>query len=141
GPAARRRGLARSRPPPRPGRWPPPGRRGRSRPAPASPRAGRVRSPPPSWEVRGAALLGRAHQLGDAEGQVQRLARVQAGVTERGVVAVEMILEHLLPAAQGLRYGLCRALQVHATGPGALAQAGREEALDLAQDVLEPARL
>ena len=63
------------------------------------------------------------------------------GSQQRRVVAVEVLLEHLLRAAQALRDVLPGELQVHAAGPGALAQAGREEALDLAQDVLEAARL
>ena len=43
------------------------------------------------------------HQLGEAEGEVERLPRVQARVAERHVAVVELLLEHVLRAAEALR--------------------------------------
>src|SRR5439155_15082133 len=88
-----------------------------------------------------AADRSRAHQLGDAESQIERLARVQARVAERLVAVVELRLEHLLAAAEALRHVLARELEVDAARPGARGAVGGEEALELAHHVVEVARL
>src|SRR4029079_14011617 len=48
------------------------------------------------WPLEGAldVELGRTHELGKAERQVERLARVQAGVAERHVAGGELLLEN-----------------------------------------------
>ena len=76
----------------------------------------------------------RAHQLGQAEGEVERLARVQPRVAERLVAVRELLLEHVLAAAEALGDVLAGELEVDAAGPDALLPAGGEEALDLAHD-------
>jgi hypothetical protein len=67
----------------------------------------------------GCRAITRPHQLGDAEGEVERLAGVEARVAERLVAVVELLLEHLLGAAEALGHVLARDLEVDAAGPGA----------------------
>ena len=54
---------------------------------------------------------------------------------------VELLLEHRLGAAEALGHVLAGDLEVDASGPGADLAVRGEEALDLAQDVVEAARL
>src|SRR3954454_20734733 len=82
-----------------------------------------------------------SHQLGDPEREVERLTCVQARVTERFVPRVELLLEHGLGAAEALRHVLAGDLEMDASGPCADLAMGGEEALDLAQHVVEPAGL
>ena len=72
-------------------------------------------------------------QLGDAEGQVEALAAVEAGVAHRLVAVVEVGVEDLLGAAEALGDVVAGELDVHAAGPGALGPVGGEEAGDLAR--------
>src|SRR5581483_11584685 len=81
------------------------------------------------------------HQLGDAEGEVERLARVQAWVAERPVAVVELLLQHRFGAAEALGDGFARELEVHAAGPDADPAARLEEPFDLVHDHVEAARL
>src|SRR5262249_38086246 len=116
-------------------------------------------SPVPRIASRVTAMSGRgggvrppvaAHQLGHAEGEVERLAGVQSRVAERRVVGGGVVLEYGLGAA-GATGGLGAAgalgdivageLEVHAAGPDALLVTRLEEALDLVHDRIEAARL
>src|SRR4029079_7878641 len=59
-----------------------------------------------------------------------------------GLLALsELPPEPLLGPAEALGHVLARDLEVHAAGPGADLAMGREEPFDLAQHVVEPARL
>ena len=60
-----------------------------------------------------------AEQLGDPEGQVERLAAVEAGVAHRLVAGVEVGVEDLLGAAEALGDVVAGELDVHAARPGA----------------------
>ena len=82
-----------------------------------------------------------AHQLGEAEREVERLARVQARVAERLVAGSSCSSASVLGAAEALGHVLARVLEVHAARPDALGAAGGEEALDLGHDRVEVARL
>src|SRR5687768_12375616 len=82
-----------------------------------------------------------AHELGDAEGEVERLPRVQPWVAERHVARAQLLLEDGLGAAEALGHVLAGELQMNAPGPHALAAAGGEEPLDLAHDRVEAPRL
>ena len=58
-----------------------------------------------------------SHELGDAEGEVERLPPVQARVAERLVAVVELLLEHGLGAAEALGDVLAGELDVDAARP------------------------
>src|SRR5687767_3034811 len=75
--------------------------------------------------------------LGDQEGELQRLAGVEARVA-MGVIAVgEAVLGDRLGAADALGHVLPRHLEMHAAGMGAFSAMDREEALHLAEDAVE----
>ena len=83
-----------------------------------------------------------AHQLGEAERQVERLARVQARVAERLVAgASSSLLEHRLGAAEALGHVLAGELEVDAAGPGALSRQAAKKPSISAMIVVEAARL
>ena len=104
--------------------------------------AGAEDGEPPDGHVSIAACgPGVAHQLGDVEGEVERLPRVQPRVAERHVVRRQRLLEHRVGAAEALGDGVAGELEVHAARPDALLAAGREEALDLVDDHVEAAGL
>ena len=67
-----------------------------------------------------AGRIAHALELGQPEGQIERLARVQARVAERHVADVQLVLEHGLGAAQALGDVLARELDVDAAGRRAL---------------------
>src|SRR6476659_791846 len=86
-----------------------------------------------------AALLAlAAEELGDVEGEVERLAGVEARVAHRLVALVELVLEHLVGAAEALGDVLARELDVHTTRRDVGGRARGEEPLELAHDVAEP---
>ena len=58
--------------------------------------------------------LGRAHELGEAEGEVERLARVQPRIAERHVPRGKLLLEDGFGAAEALGHVLARELEVDA---------------------------
>ena len=68
-----------------------------------------------------------AEQLGDAEGEVERLAAVEAGVAHRLVAVVELGVEDLLGAAEALGDVVAGQLDVDAAGPGALGRWARKK--------------
>src|SRR5262249_39699195 len=78
----------------------------RGRPSPRSARAGGLQCGPLA-----------AHELGQAEREVERLPRVQARIAERLVAVVELLLGKVLGAAETLGDVLARVLEVHAPGP------------------------
>src|SRR5262249_47477019 len=114
---------------PRPARSLAPGPRTRSLPSllPRGRRAG----------VPGGRRGSAAHQLGNLEGQVERLACVQPRVAQRLVPVLEVVTEDLLGAAEALGDVLAGELDVDAPGPHVSGGAGGEEAAQLAHDVLE----
>ena len=59
-----------------------------------------------------------AQELGRAERQVERLARVEAGVAGSGVAQVEVVLQDLLGTAQALGHVIAGELDVDPPGPG-----------------------
>src|SRR5665811_1729038 len=77
------------------------------------------------------------HQLGQVEGQIERLARIQARIAEGLIGLFELLFRQLLAAAEALGNIAARDLQVHAARPGAFRAVGGEEALDLGHDVAE----
>src|SRR5438876_9114566 len=79
----------------------------------------------------------RPHQLGHAEGEVERLARIQTRVTERHVARVELRLLYILRAAEALRDVVPRELEMDAARPRAGLPMRREESFDLAEDRIE----
>ena len=85
--------------------------------------------------------LGRAHELGEAEGEVERLARVQPRIAERHVAGGKLFLEDGFGAAEALGHVLARELEVDAPRPDPLGAARGEEALDLVHDRVEAAGL
>src|SRR5439155_13543147 len=105
----------------------------------ASPTEAPIKSVPTTASVRTTSV--GAHQLGDAEREVERLACVQPRVAERHVARVELGLLHVLGAAEAFGHVLARELEVHAAGPRARLAMRGEEALDLAQHVVEVPRL
>src|SRR4051794_19000194 len=84
---------------------------------------------------RASAVL--AQQLGHAEGQIEALAGVQAGIAHGLVALAQVVVEDLLGAAEALGDVLPGQLHVDAAGPGPLGPVGPEEPGDLAQDVVE----
>src|SRR5687768_585630 len=83
----------------------------------------------------------RLQLLGDQEGELQRLAGVEARIAV-GVVAVgEAVLGHRLGAADALGHVLAGHLEMHAAGMGAFGAMHREEALHLGEDAVERAGL
>ena len=64
----------------------------------------------------------RAHQLGDAESEVERLAAVETRVAQRLVAAVELFLAYVLGAADALGHVLAGELDVDPTGPVPIAR-------------------
>src|ERR687898_2183322 len=93
----------------------------------------RRRADVPEGGRRGSA----AYQLGDPEGQVERLAGVQPRVAHRVVSVLEVVTENFLGAAETLGDVLARELDVHTPGPDVSGVAGGEETAQLAHDVLE----
>ena len=61
-----------------------------------------------------------AEQLGDAEGQVERLAAVEPGVAGGGVALVELALDDVLDPTEALGDVVAGQLDVDAAGPGPL---------------------
>ena len=86
----------------------------------------------PSWSNRapGAVRSDRSatEQIGDPEGQVERLAGVEAGVAHRLVAGAQVGVEDVLGPAEALGDVVAGELDVHAAGPGAAAAVGVEEA-------------
>ena len=72
-----------------------------------------------------------AQQVGDLEGQVERLAGVEPGVAGGGVAQLQLVLEDLVGAAQALGDVVAGQLDVHAARPGPFGPAGGEELPDL----------
>ena len=60
-----------------------------------------------------------AEELGDAKGQVDRLAGVQSGVADRGVALVELVLRDVHHPTQAFGHVVAGELDVHAARPGA----------------------
>src|SRR3954471_4821573 len=79
------------------------------------------------------APAGSAQQLGDAEGQVQGLPGVEAGIADRLVAGVQMLLGGGLGPPQALGDVVAGELDVHAPGPGPRGRVASEEAADLGQ--------
>src|SRR3954447_26116473 len=75
--------------------------------------------------------------LRDQEGQLQRLAGVQAGVAGGLVPAVEVLVTDLHGAAEALGDVLPGQLDVDTAGPGAQRPVDVEEAQDLVDDPVE----
>src|SRR5581483_6833834 len=86
-------------------------------------------------------LRALTHELGQPEGEVERLPRVEARVEQRLVARREVLLEQVAAATETLGHVFARELEVHAAGPGAGLPAGGEEAFDLRHDRVEAARL
>src|SRR5947207_1450215 len=131
GACSRRRSPASSRPPRRGppatgGRSPPPVRRWGRTPRPASRRGSR--------RLR---TCSAPQQLGHPEGEVERLAGVQAGVAHGLVAVLEVVGEHLVGPAEALGHVLPGELHVDAAGPRSLGPVDGEVAPDLLHDVLE----
>src|SRR5688500_11210863 len=76
-------------------------------------------------------------QLSHLECQIERLARVQARVAHRFVPLFEVLVQHLLGAAEALGDVLAGELDVYPAGPGAGGLAGGEEPPQLAHHVVE----
>src|SRR5439155_1895666 len=80
----------------------------RTSPTPASRAARPTEAPispvPTTASLRTVTESERAHQLGDAEGEVERLARVQARIAQRHVPRVQLLLLDVLRAAEALRH-------------------------------------
>src|SRR5665811_1001704 len=96
-----------------------------------------MRVPATDVENRAGRTRLATHQLGEMEGQIERLARVQARIAERLIGLFELLFRQLLSAAEALGHIAARDLQVHAARPGAFRAVGGEEALDLGHDVAE----
>jgi hypothetical protein len=78
-----------------------------------------------------------AVQVGDAEGEVEGLAAVEAGIA-RGLVAVAQVaLGDVVAAAEALGDVVAGELDVDAAGVGAQRAVHLEEPGDLVQDVVE----
>src|SRR5664280_726072 len=60
-------------------------------------------------------------QFGDAEGQVERLPGVEAGITGGGVALVELALDDVLDASEALGDVVSGQFHVYPSGPGPLA--------------------
>ena len=82
-----------------------------------------------------------AQQRGDLEGQVEGLTGVQPGVAYRLVAPLEVLVEHLLAAAEALGDVIPGELHVHAAGGDVGRLARGEEAPQLAQHVVEASSL
>src|SRR5262249_22243617 len=80
-------------------------------------------------------------QFRDQERQVDRLFGVQAGIADRVVAVVEVLVRDGARPADAFGDVLARHLQMHAAGMGALGRVDREEALHLRQDAVERPRL
>jgi len=79
--------------------------------------------------------------LRNQEGQLQRLLLIQPRIAEARIVCAEVIRIQRLAAAETLRDGLPRQLEVDAAKIRALLRVDLEGFLQLLQDVLEVARL
>src|SRR5206468_2726734 len=77
------------------------------------------------------------HQLGDAEREVERLARVQPWVAERHVTQAQILFEHLFGAAETFGHVLACEFEMNSAGPGPLLPVRREEAFDLSHHRVE----
>src|SRR5690349_7000 len=107
-------------------------------------------APPPSralrWPLRGRTrpldrqALG-LELLGEQEGELQRLAGVEARIALRLVAFVQLVDRDLGRAADALGDLLAGHLEMDAAGMGALGAMHGEELLHLAQDVVEVASL
>src|ERR1700686_214832 len=82
-----------------------------------------------------------SQELGDTERQVQGLAAVEPGIAGGGVALVKLVLHDILHAAEALGDVVPGQFDVDATRPGADLTMGREESLELSDDVVEPPRL
>src|SRR5947207_12165000 len=80
---------------------------------------------------RGRSAQGRVttHKLGDAERQVERLARVQPRVAQRHVTQVQVVFVHFLGTPEALGHVLTSEFEVDPAGPGPLLPVRGEEAL------------
>ena len=85
--------------------------------------------------------LVRPDQLGRAEREVERLATVEPRVAHRLVAVVEVAVGDLVGAAEAFGDVLAGELDVDAARPRALGPVGTDEAVDLAHDRFEVARL
>src|SRR5581483_472044 len=76
-------------------------------------------------------------QLGHAEGEVERLAGVQAGVAHRLVAGLQLVGEDFVGAAEALGHVVAGQLDVDPARPGPLRPVDGEVAPDLGHHVLE----
>src|SRR6266545_536565 len=107
----------------------------------ASPTEAPISPVPTMASERTAIGSGGAHELGDPEGEIERLTGVEARVAEAHVPRVELPLLDVLGPSEALGHILPRELEVDAAGPGPLSPVGREETLDLPEHRVEVARL
>src|SRR5262249_34410362 len=118
-----------------------------SQPRTSSTPAARAASPteapisPVPTTARLVTISSGTHQLGDAKREIERLARVQPQVAERHVARVELRLLHVLRSAETLGDVVTGELEMHAARPGPRLTMCRKEAFDLAENVVEVARL
>src|SRR5438874_7100179 len=86
-----------------------------------------------------AALL--LEQFGDQESHVDRLLGVEAGIADRVIAIVEILIGDGARAADAFGHILTGHFQMDAAGMGALRRVDREERLHLRQDAVERAGL
>src|SRR6266849_704201 len=80
-------------------------------------------------------------QLGEQEGEIDRLLRVEPRIAERVVAVVQVLVGDGARAAGALGDVLARHLEMHAPRIGAFGRVDREEGLHLLQDAIERPRL
>src|SRR5581483_1325845 len=146
----RRRWPPASRPPPgqSAGWWSTWSSTRRPRPTRRAPRAGARQGRGPARRRRephggapGGGGRSTAQEFRHPERQIERLARIEAGVTSRGVAGTEIAFDDLLCAAEAFGDVVAGELHVHTTGPRPLFAVHREEGAQLGEDDIKTPRL